>query len=237
MKNIIKNNTDDLKYRYLGSGRFGDCYLTKALFVYKEFTSPIIDSAYDTVNYLCNHNNDSFLFPISLVYKDKKERENLIGYIRKYVDGVELSKINPNTSMDSLLYALTILEKDTKDISKDKIQIFDLKDENALYNINNRIKVLDTDFYSVQNDVCFDYLYQLNLMELEYLISRSIIKQNALRFKNNGLIDYYEKTSEGKMLPSDYLIEIIEEIENASKEEVNTYKDFSNGLSLIMKRK
>ena len=236
MKNIIKNNTEDLKYKYLGSGSFGDCYLTRALFVYKEFNSPAISNIYDSMSYLCNHNNESFLFPISLVYMDEIERENLRGYIRKYVSGVELSKMPLNTSMYSFLDALSILEKDTKSISKDKIKINDLKDANAFYNINNRIKVLDTDFYGVLKSTSFEELYKLNLMELEYLISRSIIKQNALKFKNNSLIEYFEKTSEGKMLPSDYLNEIIDEIENASKEEVHTYKEFNEGLSLIMKK-
>ena len=235
MKNIIKNNTEDLKYKYLG-GSFGDCYLTRALFVYKEFNSPAISNIYDSMGYLCNHNNESFLFPISLVYIDEIERENLRGYIRKYVSGVELSKMPQNTSMYSFLDALSILEKDTKNISKDKIKINDLKDANAFYNINNRIKVLDTDFYGVLKSTSFEQLYKLNLMELEYLISRSIIKQNALKFKNNSLIEYFEKTSEGKMLPSDYLYEIIEEIENASKEEVHTYREFNEGLSLIMKK-
>ena len=47
----------------------------------------------------------------------------------------------------------------------------------------NRIKVLDTDFYGVLKSTSFEELYKLNLMELEYLISRSIIKQNALKFK------------------------------------------------------
>ena len=69
MKYIIKNDIEDLKYKYLGSGKFGNCYLTKNNFVFKEFTSPCNKETEETLFYECNINNKSFMFPLELYHR------------------------------------------------------------------------------------------------------------------------------------------------------------------------
>ena len=78
-------------------------------------------------------------------------------------------------------------------------------------------------------------MLKINLMELEYYITTNFIRLNPLRFKSLKLLSYYMKTSHGKMMISDFIIEIINEIEKKMKEEINDYKEFNEGLSLIIK--
>ena len=235
MKYIIKNDIEDLKYKYLGSGKFGDCYLTKNNFVFKEFTCPCNKETEETLFYECNINNKSFMFPLELIYKNDKDYTNLIGYLKKYSDGTFISDIDSNEKLENILRSIIIFEKNIKEISKYKIRIFDLKNENVLYSKDNMLEVIDTDFYKVDNSLNYRDIIKCNMMELEYLISTNLIKINPYCLSPKKLFSYYESTSDGKMLVSDYLYEIINEINKTIDYDIKSYSDFNDGIKLLLK--
>ena len=234
---MIKKDTSDLKFKYLNSGVFGNCYLTEDREVYKEFKFQVPDYVYDTLTRLSQMNFDSFVTPNELIYSDLEAIETFKGYIMRYSKGVDFNNIYYSTLMSNFLMALSKLESDIIDLSKEKFQIYDFKAGNVFYTRNDKIDVLDMDLYRHNDAIDERSIVRCNLMELEFLLDSSFIQQNPRKFASDRLLELYNSFSDGKLLGSTYIYEIMQEIRRASGEEVTTYKDFNNGMRLIMKNR
>lgn len=232
---MIKEDTSDLKYKYLGKGVFGKCYLTPGRMVYKEFNFKLPDKIYDNITRISQIENDSFVLPSILVYKNQVSIDDFLGYIMRYSKGIDFNHIFESTEMEKFILALVKLEIDMKKLSEEKFQIYDFKAANVLYTKDDKIDVLDPDLYVYNDALNAEDVLKCNLMELEYLLDSAFIKQNPRKFKSDKLRELYNTFSYGKLLGSYYIYEIMKEIERVSKEEVKTYGDFNQGLRLILK--
>ena len=72
-------------------------------------------------------------------------------------------------------------------------------------------------------------------MELEYLLYTSFIREKQKKLKNSRLLEMYERFSDGKELATDYLSELIAEMEKETHESVDTYGDFKAGMKHILR--
>ncbi len=233
--NLIYDKENLYGIKSIGEGAFGTCYLTKDGKVIKIFHRNHVRFEND-IKKLSTLNNGSYVFPQELLYYPIVESGYLIGYIMEYVKGNELYNLFPSTDMNKLLAAICILEKDTDRLSEEHIQIKDMKGGNTLYTYDNRIKVIDTDLYGFIANANYNNIQNGNMQEIAYLISTAVIKRNERQFKSTRLLNLYNDSYYGKVNPSCFLFEIMEEIRRVSKEEVETYQDFYRGMRLIMRK-
>ena len=234
MKSIVCKDTSKFKSKYLNSGKNADCYLTEDKKVYKEF-GKMTEEIHDNIVRLNDLEIDSFIFPETLVYGDKPSYETIKGYIMRYSKGIDFNNISYYTQMRDFLKALSKFEKDIIGLSKEKFEIYDLKGANVLYTKDDKIEVIDTDFYKYYPSLLEEDLRVCNFMELEYLLYTSFIREKQKKLKNSRLLEMYERFSDGKELATDYLSELIAEMEKETHESVDTYGDFKAGMKHILR--
>lgn len=234
IENAVVREIDTDSLQYIGEGVFGKCYLTSDGKVIKIFNRNPIGFETD-IQRLATLSSDSYVFPKELLYYPIIERGKLIGYTMDYIDGNPIYNLQGNVDMSELLSAVCILEKDTDMISSESVQIKDMKGSNTLYS-NGRIFVIDTDLYTFIDDAGYNEMKMGNLQEIAYLISTAVIKRNERKFKSTRLLNLYNDSYYGKVNPSCFLYEIMEEIRRVKGEDVKTYDDFYKGMKLIMRK-
>ena len=235
MDYIVSKDTSKFKHKYLSRGTTADCYLTPDKRVYKEFTKNVLEEVYDNIVRLSDLNIDSFVLPETLVFSEAPSHETIEGYLMRYSKGIDFKNISSYIKMRDFLKSLSKFEKDIIELSKKKFEIYDLKSANVLYTPDGKIDVLDTDFYKYYPNLLEEDLRVCNFMELEYLLYTSFIRENQKKLKNPRLLSMYERFSDGKELATDYLSELIAEIEKETCESVDTYGDFKTGMKHILR--
>ena len=171
----IKEIPQNLKYKYIDSGCFGSCYQTKDGKCFKLFRSDFSEYEYNIKN-LSKYKSENIVFPETLVYLDNK----FIGYITDYVKGQRFDKLDKKENMNTLLLALTKLEKELFNLAKEKISMSDCNSRNAYYTDDKIIKIVDTDMFEIIYLSTDNIVYSCSLAELYYLIHDSIILFNPL---------------------------------------------------------
>ena len=160
---------------YVRTGTTAECFLTKDKRVYKEFNKTVLEKHYDNIIRLSDLEIDSFVFPQTLVFSEAPSHETIQGYLMRYSKGIDIAHVSSLVYMRDFLRALAKLEEDIKLLSKSKMDIYDLKGANVLYTNDNRIDVIDTDFYIYSPSLLEEDLNEINTMELEYLLSTFFI--------------------------------------------------------------
>lgn len=237
MDYIICKDTSKFKDKHLGTGTTAECFLTKDKRVYKEFNKTVLEKHYDNIVRLSDLEIDSFVFPQTLVFSEAPSHETIQGYLMRYSKGIDIAHVSSLVYMRDFLKALAKLEEDIKLLSKSKMDIYDLKGANVLYTNDNRINVIDTDFYVYSPGLLEEDLNEINTMELEYLLSAFFIKERQERLKNPKLLSMYESFSDGKESAVKYMSALIEEIERETRENVETYGDFRSGIQHVLRAK
>ena len=236
MDYIICKDTSKFKHKYLSSGTTADCYLTPDKRVYKEYTKQMLEETYDNVVRLSDMEIDSFVLPQTLVFNEAPSHETIEGYLMRYSKGKDLKQLSYYVQMREFLKALSKLEDDIKELSRNKMEIYDLKSANVLYvENNNRFDVLDTDFYVHCPGLRTEDLVVCNTMELEYLLYTSFIRANQKLLKNPRLLKMFEELSNGKGSATVYISELVAEIEKETRKRIDTYGDFREGIPYILK--
>lgn len=226
----------EYKNIYLGSGCSGDCYKIEGEnLVYKEFRgNPPCFSNYEI---LLGYHSNIFVFPESLIFlKTNNLFYSLYGYIMKYIDGIDLSKLPLDTDINNLIKQLQLLEIEIREISFKRLNMCDISTLNMIYSEDKEIKVIDTDLYDLCLNDTIENLYDNMLYYSSALIclfrgadyvSKKIISLNK---------EYNSCICEGRFLFSKYLIDLIDYLQNQSKKDINTYGDVKDAIELVRKR-
>ena len=216
---------DEYKSYFIGTGYNGRCYYAGNNTVYKEFYYPSIFK--DNISKLSNIKIPSFIFPNELVYvKDK-----FVGYTMDYVDGATLDALK-SAPLTDYLKEIILFEYNIASLSNKKIFLSDLKDENIIFTKDNKLRVIDTDFYCKSNN---KDLYRTNLHFFSTSVLNPIMNVYTSEFNNNNLNYHKELLIDGRYLPSKFLIEVLKDLRRKLNNEINNINDVRNSLKLILK--
>ena len=228
-RSIIFNRVpNEFKSKYLASGRYGDCYLTKTNMVYKEFKNSKIN--HNGVINMSKLSNNMFAFPEILIY----EHNVLVGYLMKYIEHAsDLTSIDRKINLQELINEIRRLEDEIYYLSESNLIMHDINSKNILLNTNCKLYVIDTDnyYYSLisSDDALSDNMSGIATPILECLFGKQpkFISTNLNYDKRSCLL--------GDLEPSIFLSSTINELMNISRREIITVGDLQDNLSLILK--
>ncbi len=217
MNEVLLN--DNLMCRELASGKNGTCYLTSDNKVFKNVNN--IDSK--RVEILSKIASDFFVFPECLVYyKDK-----IVGYIMEYVDGSTFKNTDFDFNIEEYLSLIKKLEYDIAKLSNLGITVIDSGINNVMITKDNSIKIIDTDFYSINNR--YKNIHYNNMGALTYALMYPFFDVVDYRFKSNRLNKYVNL-----LLKSRYNISSMIELLNIELKNSDLYstniKEYSKNL-------
>ena len=154
------NNVKEIIVKKINKGRNGICYLTKDNQVLK-----VINDINETkLSELMKYNSESFIFPKSLVYEKKSNK--CIGYLMDYVDGMPVKFIPETTLLDKYTHSIKKIEEEIAKLTVYKLHIIDAGISNVLFDVNEDLKVVDTDFYEPKSEL--KNLYSVNMSSYNY---------------------------------------------------------------------
>lgn len=207
--------------KFLGKGNFSKCYLLDDGNVLKIFNKPKSLYEMDNFKYFIKYSNDSFVFPFEFIYDSRK----FYGYIMREAPGKTLLQAFPKSNLLDLSKHSHKLERDIDYVSKGGIVLYDLHDENILYD-GCKYTIIDPDENGISRNVVLTreannkghriLLCNLFLDNIKKLEHTQLIREN---------IERYKKTI---IRPSDMIIQIKEDMENYYKEKVETVDDLKN---------
>lgn len=179
-----------------GLGTTAICFLTKDNRVLKLYlntyrTKKLIDSSFlDKLNKINSIQNDTFVGPDEVLVHD----DRVIGYLYPYIKSSTLKKINLNTRLNDITNSLDKLLTDTKDISDNCFNLYDVHSGNILF--NGEYKVIDLDWGKISKPDNLLYLY--NMRKIFFTINHSIFNatpKDILIFKDANTRSIYRATN------------------------------------------
>lgn len=198
---------------YLGEGLTSKCYKLSDNKVYKKFKRKRDIIELKKYRDFLEYKNDSVIFPYDFVYKRK-----FIGYIYDYSEGLTLSNCFKHINIDDLIFALEKVERDINYISKGKIFMYDVHDDNIIYG-NKKLSIIDVDEYNIKDSLSIsDALYSNNI-QFKNLINGLIISNIP-----KELIERFIKYKDFN-LSSYNLYKLKEDINDIYKEKIKTIND------------
>ena len=225
MENIIEvENLKDLKGKKLYSGRNGTCYLTNNESVFKAIDSPNEEA----LSKLTKYDSAHFVFPKTLVYS---KNGKLLGYIMDYVDGKTIKNIDDGFSLDKYTEEIVRIENEIATLTNYKLHIVDCGVNNIMVSSDEKIRIIDTDFYETNSSL--KNLYQVNMTNFNYSIMYPIHDLAYHDFTSEQLNKYSMYTIDGKMKASDFIYELGGEIYLLGSYPENTIGDFKNQVKKL----
>ncbi len=211
---LYVNNLDLLKKEEISHGCNGICYKTQDNMVFKQIYNPNEKNLLE----LSKLYSPSFIFPSKLVYYQNR----LIGYIMEYVDGVTIKNIDLNIKTDDYIKQTDKIENEIAVLTNYRVHLLDVGINNIMIDKNGNIKIIDTDFYSIKSKL--NNLYSLNLISYNYGVLYPITDISKNNFKSVTLNKYSKLVLCGKMLPSDFIIELENFLNKENLEHNNLYE-------------
>ena len=229
-KTIIDKQPEDL-VKNLGHGVNAECFLTSEGRVFKRFFKPWSSQVdIQQMELLGGERSELFVFPEELLIQIRENKEYLIGYMMKYVDGKMVSELDRTVKVREFVKALSDFEKELFNLSMHGVLMVDI---NLMYSRLGKIIAIDTDLFEISYED-ESYILRENVKDLASLIIYRIIQVNS--FKQSKLNEYVVRTgAEGRMRPSYLIDEITKSIEEATGETISTFEDFDRGIQLIKK--
>lgn len=228
---IYENIPQEYYYKELGRGCNGICYLTKDKNVYKEYYEEI--NYLDTLKALSGYDSSIFMFPKKLIYLKEISKENLKGYTMNYASGCTFNELSDNIKIKKLIEDIKELEKEMAKLLYEGIIIKDLNPTNLIYNEENGIKVIDTDFYEVTYDDIYSYRRREATIDLASTIISRIITDEC--YNDNEISKLITKCGGyGQMSNYVLLQEIMKIVENRYGN-INTLGEFKHCMTLTKK--
>ena len=232
---VLKSIPEEFKKEAINAGAHGICYKTSDGEVYKEFMTKY---AYQKdLEILSQIQSPFFAFPKKIIYLNKKDPDNLKGYIMDYVDGINFKGIDRKIKIDALIESALEVEKEIFAISKDfYISLFDLHNNNVLFQKNNKFKIIDTDLYEYVPYKDVLATLKANMMEWNefFLYNLECMFECFLNSKLN--LHFEIAMRNGKYKASDILSEVVDEIRKETYTEIDTLEDYYEGIKIIKKK-
>ena len=215
-------NIDNIKVgKKLGQGKFGICYLMENGYILKKFNVPLPVVDLDKFKYFLKYKNDSIMFPINFIYDDVY----LYGHISKRAFGKRLVDTFSSSNLLNMSTRSIKLENNIKYISKGKIQMFDIHDENVIYD-GNKFSVIDTDQYFKMNNLyTIKEVENINIGYYKNMIKELTIS-NLSKFKyNRFIIDKLYKYEKLDISGSEMIYKIKCDLDKYYKEDIKSIED------------
>lgn len=231
---MVRTIPEEYKYEYIDEGVSGKCYRTEdGSQVFKELINKGLDK--QLMKHFTYIKSDSVAFPRTIIYKDELKDENIIGYLCDYVAGTSFDKLSDKTSIDDIINASDILEKELKRLAEQGIQIYDMKEAHTFFTPNKRIVLTDTDLYSYSLEEPID-LYKGNIKE--WGLFTLLYFKTSYPYKSEKLNELFLRlVYNGKVKPSIILEHMLKEMRKASGSNIKTIGEFKEGQQLIKKLK
>ena len=206
---------------YFDEGSLSKCYLLDDGNVLKLFDEPRKLYEMDNFKYFLKYSNDSFCFPFEFIYNSRK----FYGYIIKRMPGKKLKEFFHTSNLIHLYKNYFKLEKDMDFVSSGGIVLYDLHDENILYD-GEKYSVVDPDENAVISDA-------LRAKEFNYRFHRILIGnlflENIEDIKHTKLIrDNITKYKYMFIRPSEMIFQVKDDMERYYKEKIETVEDVNN---------
>lgn len=232
---VVEEIPNGFMKKYIDCGRQGDCYLTDDNRLFKHYTKKITNySELKSIasNYQCAH----LALPEVFIFLKEIKEENLIGFIRKYIDGKRFSEPCGEIKVSDFIKSLCKLEKELLYNSRYGLEYFDLHEDNILYTLGDEIKIIDQDAYYISHDKEFKSLAKENC----YLLASTVISLfyglTATGIDSITELEYRATGFGSFIKPSEMLEESIYEIEKITCSEISTISDFKSNLVLAKER-
>lgn len=207
--------------KFLGKGTMSRCYLLEDGKVLKLFKRTRNLYEMDNFKYFLEYSNDSFVFPFEFIYDSRK----FYGYIMKKAPGKALKQIFSKSTLTNLSNHSYKLERDIDFVSSGGIFLYDLHDENVLYD-GNKYSVIDPDENAISdnplrakefnNKAHRMLIGNLFLDNIESIKHTRLIRKNIYEYKNIGI------------RPSEMIAQVKSDMENYYKEKIETLEDINN---------
>lgn len=222
-KSIVFDNKipPSFKYKLIGYGTCGECYLTRNNEVYKRMFD---QSLYEPIKDLISYQSDFISFPNTLVYYKYESKRGFRGYLMDFFDGKPLYDID-NLNILRFLNCMSLLESEIRRVSDEGVTFFDLNDRNILYKDDSGLKLIDTDLYETNLYKNKNYNYECNMIEFSKTIMNFIFSFQYLLFKNERINDLYASCGYfDKVKPSEFIYEFINFVNSEKKTDIKTLK-------------
>jgi len=209
------------KKQFLGKGNMSKCYILEDGNVLKLFNCPRDVSEIERFKYFLKYSNNSFLFPFEFIYDSRK----FYGYITKKAMGKTLSETFFKSNLLKLSKDSYKLERDMDFVSSGGIVLYDLHDDNVLYD-GEKYSVIDFDESGISSDI--QYASNANRRYHNILIG-NLFLENLYKIKSSQIIiDKINKYKFMSIRPSEMIVQVKNDIEKYYNEDIDVLDDINN---------
>jgi len=156
----------------------------------------------------------------------------LYGYTMQKLPGGRIEDLPRNYNVDTFFQAFNIeLEKELLILAKDRIQLFDIKFDNVLFNMaNNKMLFLDIDGNMINQSDSVEEIYYNNLGSALNVIVESLLSISVFSFQTADLGRIQLEAGKDLRTTLYYLKDYLEEMANIK---INNLGDFARCRTLI----
>ena len=143
--------------------------------------------------------NNTCVFPKCFVEVDGYFK----GYAMQYIEGSELQKVIKELDFNSIIAAINKVEQDVWALASDKIVYMDLNQGGIMWNENEEMKIIDTDFFSRNDDITEEECYSHNIKHFYTLIEQEL---GIITGEYNKIMNFLQSNEEYNQTYTDYFI-------------------------------
>ena len=197
----MKLSSDEIsKLQNLGRGACATVYRYDDDLVIKVFNEKGMElHDKESFSFLVGVKNETCVFPESFVEVDG----NFHGYVMQYIEGTELHNVVKKLDFRKIIEAIQKVEKDLKNLASNKILFQDLNQGGIMWNNEEKIKIIDTDFFQKNEDITEEQAYSHNLEAFNSMIEMEL---GILMGQSNIIIDFLQSNEEYNQLYMNYML-------------------------------
>lgn len=200
METIRLNSSDLEQLQNLGRGACATVYRYGENLVIKVFNDKGME-LHDNEGFsgLVGVENGTCVFPKCTIEIDKQFQ----GYAMQYIDGVELQKVIKELDFDSIITAINKVEQDLRTLASDKILFMDFNQGGLMWNEKDGMKIIDTDFFSRNDEITEEECYSHNIKHFYTLIEQEL---GIITGEYNKIMNFIQSNEEYNQTYTDYFI-------------------------------
>ncbi len=198
---IIKLSNDEIsKLQSIGEGACSTVYRYNDNLVIKLFNEKGM-SLHDEESFsdLMGIKNETCVFPETPV----EANGHFQGYTMQYIEGTELFKVIKDLDLKKVIRAINKVEEDLKTLAIDKILFQDLNQGGIMWSSEEKIKIMDTDFFQKNDDITEEEVYSSNLESFNSMIEMEL---GILMGQSNLVADFLQSNIEYSQLYTKYVL-------------------------------